>query len=153
MEGQMLQSLFSLMLAAVQVLAWNAAPVYLCLEADGSTCVHQGPAVCDCCKKVQPSHNRCEDDCEHEHPAPIGSSDELGFGTAPCGCEHELISDAQAAVRGQDRSNFEFTASPPITYFCCQVAPASSACELMDAAVHALSSSPLAARAGVVLRL
>lgn len=156
MDGHMLQSILSLMLAAVQVLAWNAAPVFLCLEADGTACVDRGPAFCDCCHAGKPSEkgHACGDaGCAgHEHDGL--ATDERSLGETPCGCEHEQISDAQAAVRGHDRSNFELAARVPAAAILSDVAIAMSSSKFaVDSYCEIGSLSALAARAGVVLRI
>jgi hypothetical protein len=154
MDGHMLQSILSLMLAAVQVLAWNAAPVYLCLEADGSACVDRGPAFCDCCESGESSHNCGKANCgdDHEHDGLAGNERSLGEG--PCGCEHEQISDAQVAVKSQDRSNIELTASVPAVATLSDVALVLPPSELnVNSNQQSSTSSALAARAGIVLRI
>ncbi len=149
----MLQSILSLMLAAVQVLAWNAAPVYLCLEADGSACVDRGPAFCDCCQSGESSHVCGGGECDAPgHDGLVTGEHSLNEG--PCGCEHEQISDAQVAVKSQDRSNIELTASAPAIATLFEVALVSPPSELfVNANQQSSSSSALAARAGIVLRI
>jgi len=154
MDGHMLQLILSLMLAAVQVLAWNAAPVYLCLEADGSACVDRGPAFCDCCQNGKSSPVCGSENCRdvHQHDGLAGS--ERSLGDASCGCKHEQISDAQVAVKGQDRSNIALTASIQAVATVSEVALVSPPSELfVNANWQSSTSSALAARAGIVLRI
>lgn len=149
----MLQSILSLMLAAVQVLAWNAAPVYLCLEADGSACVDRGPAFCDCCHERSDDGHSCGSDCaEHEHDGLASGEHSLGEG--PCGCEHEQISDVQVAVKSQDRAGLALADSVPAVAILSEVAVGNSSVKLaVDSCCETGTSSALAARAGVVLRI
>jgi hypothetical protein len=97
-EPFMLHTFLSAVLAAAQLCA---APVYLCLEADGSVCVDFGPAACDCCRHV-PAEAACADEscshADHEESGPVASA-----WFDPCDCEHVQIVEPQPATR--ERSN------------------------------------------------
>jgi hypothetical protein len=169
----MIHTLVSLMLVLAQVFSWSAAPLYLCLEADGSTCLDLGPLLCECCRSEEPAqavhdqacaehgcqeHGCQEHSCpEHElrTPAEQASAATSFLDGAPCGCTHRQISAAQAATVGRASSSVDTSHS--------HAALAIIACPQLDGARFTATSlsalyslaAPTAAlveRAGIVMR-
>ncbi len=92
----MVQTLIALMLVATQVLSWNAASVYLCVDADGTACFDFGPATCGCCHGEAAEDEHAGHACHgHDHALAEGDS------SAPdddCGCTHIQISVPHSAT-------------------------------------------------------
>ena len=102
------QSLLALALVITQLLSWSLSPVYLCVERDGSFCIHSGPENCGCC---------CDDHASHEHFDAANHDCRLAVqgllfeaecraDRAPCGCTHVQISGQQspAVLSSADRA-------------------------------------------------
>jgi hypothetical protein len=84
----------AIVLAATQLFASSASPLYLCLSADGSACIDFGPETCCCCQ-----HG-------HEH-AHAGTADhdaccDRPHVDDPCGCKHVQISEPHSVTRMSD---------------------------------------------------
>jgi hypothetical protein len=116
----MLRSFLSLLLATTHLLTCGAAPLYLCIDADGSMCIDAGPADCDCCGDAVATahdHEACGATCdEHEREAAVADAacreagpDSLVSAT-PCDCEHLAISGscAPAIVRASSAEACKF---------------------------------------------
>ncbi len=94
----MVHSLLSLMLVATQVLSGNSAPLYLCLEADGSICVDFGPDTCGCCHGDLAADDCADHElCDHHPAAPLTAHAEHRA-SEDCPCRHEQISEPQTAT-------------------------------------------------------
>lgn len=90
----MIKTLLSAVLVGTQVLSWIAAPVFVCLDADGSFCLDFGPQTCRCCR-----HEDQADGCHHEHGRHDTELDHsLATRVDPCGCVHVRISEPKSAT-------------------------------------------------------
>lgn len=160
----MVNSLLSLILVATQVLSWNTAPLYLCLEADGSACLDFGPDTCGCCHEhastpETDSQAACREhsECNHaEHALPAGSTADSQAASTPCGCTHVQISDPQTAALGRAT----FTAADLDVQPMLAIVTYPGVRAIQSATAHATivdhlisAASPLALRAGIVLRI
>ncbi len=159
----MVNSLLSLILVATQVLSWNAAPLYLCLESDGTACLDFGPDTCGCCHEDASMPNSAQDAChEHagcshaDHARPSGSATDSQAAASPCGCTHVQISDPQMAALG--RVTFSAAELDVQAMLASPTYP--GVCATDSALTHAPSLEPLPAaastlalRAGIVLRI
>jgi hypothetical protein len=87
-------------LIVMQLLSTGAAPLFLCLDSDGSVGIDFGPSGCDC----------CHDD--HQH-LPAESSLALHAGLvaasqhAPCECAHIQISPSAGPVISSPTLNIQ----------------------------------------------
>lgn len=105
-----------LMLAAMQLLALNSKPLYLCVNASGDACCLEfGPEYCHCCRhfesevqeisepeSCEATVSHCEAGCCRHHdeqPKRVSNRhpDSLVVATTrDCDCEHRLVSSGQA---------------------------------------------------------
>lgn len=74
------------LLLLAQAISWNASPLYLCLDGDGSLCIDQGPDSC-CCDQVV---------CQDRSSEPQSSV--VGLARSHCDCTHIQITVAWTAV-------------------------------------------------------
>jgi hypothetical protein len=160
----MVNSLLSLILVATQVLSWNAAPLYLCLESDGSACFDFGPDTCGCCHEHASTPEtdtqaacHAHTGCNHAEQARTAeSAADSPASSSPCGCTHVQISDPQTAALGR----VTFTAADLDVQHVLAIVASSDVSAIHSAPVHAAgvnhlsaAESPLALRAGIVLRI
>ena len=159
----MVNSLLSLILVATQVLSWNAAPLYLCLESDGSVCFDFGPDMCGCCHEdasTQESGSPAachEHACGHaEHARPADQAADSQSSSSPCGCTHVQISDPQTASLGR----VTFTAADLDVQHLLAIAAGPGVSAILSTPIHTsgvdhlfAAISPQALRAGIVLRI
>lgn len=57
----MTKSMLILMLITTQLLSWSGASLYLCIDSDGSYCIHAGPDSCTSCQVTGAGQNACSD--------------------------------------------------------------------------------------------
>jgi hypothetical protein len=160
----MVNSLLSLILVATQVLSWNAAPLFLCLESDGTACFDFGPDTCGCCHDVASTPGATESlachehaGCNHaEHAQPAGSTTDSQASGSPCGCTHVQISDPQTAALGRATIKaVDLDFQPMLAIVACPGLSAIESATADTAGIDHLpvAASPLALRAGIVLRI
>ncbi len=160
----MVNSLLSLILVATQVLSWNAAPLYLCLESDGTACLDFGPDTCGCCHEVASTPDATDSHachahagCNHaEHPQPAGSATDSQASPSPCGCTHVQISDPQTAALGRvtiKAADLDFRPMLAIVTWPGLRAIESATVDAAGVDHLPAAASPLALRAGIVLRI
>jgi len=93
-----------------QFISCNAAPLFLCMDGDGSLCIDLGPGSCACCQHGHDwaedlsqnpsangnrhSHQSCD---RHQAPATIEAT--------PCDCTHLQITVAWTAVTVSPEAN------------------------------------------------
>ena len=95
--------ILSLMLVITQLMSWAAAPLRLCVSANGSICVELGDEDCTCCsrkleKKSQQESHKCCAECEAEE------SEDNPFNVVKkeCDCTHiPLMVEQDDSVRAQ----------------------------------------------------
>lgn len=99
----MAQRLLALVLAATQVTSWGAAPLYLCVGAEGSVTVDLGSDHCTSCRVAESQSTVCASESAccpvHEHDAdrPRAPHDRLtAFRT--CDCTHFQIVSQQGPI-------------------------------------------------------
>jgi hypothetical protein len=76
------------LLIAAQLISWNACPLFLCRDHDGTLCVDLGPSACTCCGHHD-DNTGDERTCEDSPDRVTG---------VPCDCTHVQITIAWTAV-------------------------------------------------------
>jgi len=104
-----------------QIISWNAFPLFLCMDCDGSLCIDLGPGSCACCRHGHhwtedlssilsangSEHSRSHDSCDrHQPPVTIEAT--------PCDCTHLQITVAWTAVTVSPEAN-RFIVLPSLT--------------------------------------
>jgi hypothetical protein len=87
---QMPRALLILFLMGAQLVSWNASPLFLCLDSDGTVCVDLGPDSCACCRHHHDVEAASNTTGIHSEPA--------GVDAPPCDCTHVQITVAWTAV-------------------------------------------------------
>jgi hypothetical protein len=85
----MTKPLLALSLMLMQLLPVGAAPLYLCLDGDGSVCIDFGPASCGCCHD---EHHKSATETN------VAIGGHAGAEHAPCDCAHIQISKSPGPV-------------------------------------------------------
>jgi len=93
------------LLLLAQVISWNASPLYLCLDGDGSLCIDQGPDSCGC-ERSNDCHEHSgsiRDACPNHQVARLDRSSDSQFAAVclerpHCDCTHIQLTVPWTAV-------------------------------------------------------